>query len=70
MARKRIDPHLRLGVFRRDEYRCRHCGRELPRAMLEVDHITPVALGGPDDPENLQALCRTCNRSKGARFVG
>lgn len=27
-------------------------------AALEVDHIVPVAWGGPDDPDNMQGLCK------------
>jgi hypothetical protein len=32
---------------------------------LELDHIHPEYLGGGSEPENLQLLCRRCNRSKG-----
>lgn len=31
---------------------------------LELDHITPVKLGGGDDAGNLRALCSPCNRKK------
>jgi diadenosine tetraphosphate (Ap4A) HIT family hydrolase len=31
---------------------------------LEVDHIVPRARGGKDDPDNLQALCYSCNSMK------
>ncbi len=68
--RRPIDPHTRLGVFRRDGYMCAHCDSECDRALLEVDHVLPLSLGGTDDPSNLQTLCRTCNRRKGNRFVG
>lgn len=34
---------------------------------VEVDHIIPRALGGPDHPDNTQVLCRTCNRAKGKK---
>lgn len=50
-------------IFRRDEYRCRLCGSS---EDLEVDHIIPIARGGLNRSDNLQTLCRTCNRSKGA----
>jgi 5-methylcytosine-specific restriction endonuclease McrA len=53
------------------------CGRDTPYGMLgcqqplngkyEIDHIMPIELGGSNWPENLQLLCRTCNRSKGHR---
>lgn len=31
---------------------------------LEVDHIVPRSKGGADDPDNLQALCFSCNSTK------
>jgi len=34
---------------------------------LEFDHIVPLAAGGPNVADNLQLLCRPCNRSKGAK---
>lgn len=57
---------LRYEVLRRDGFQCRTCGSKAPDVELEVDHIRPVALGGLDVPENLQALCRSCNRGKSA----
>lgn len=35
----------------------------------EVDHVTPKVLGGTDDYDNLRAVCRFHNRSKGARVA-
>lgn len=32
-----------------------------------IDHITPIARGGTNDPTNLQLLCPDCNRRKGAK---
>ena len=44
---------------------CQKCGfvPEIP-AQLEVDHIIPRFLGGPDDQSNLQVLCANCHRLK------
>ena len=33
---------------------------------IEADHIVPHSLGGPDHPDNVQIICRTCNRRKGS----
>lgn len=36
---------------------------------LVIDHIHPYVMGGAfDDPNNLQALCSTCNGKKGAKI--
>lgn len=34
---------------------------------IEIDHITPLSIGGIDDESNLQAVHKICNRKKGAR---
>jgi 5-methylcytosine-specific restriction endonuclease McrA len=47
--------------------RCAKCGS---KKLLEVDHVVPLARGGSHLPENIQPLCRRCNRSKGARSEG
>jgi 5-methylcytosine-specific restriction endonuclease McrA len=43
-------------------------------AWEQVDHIVPRALGGGDEPENLQGLCQAHNAAKGDgrpyRWVG
>jgi len=55
---------LRLCVFSRDNYRCKHCNSEY---NLSVDHIKPVIEGGRDYFGNLQTLCRSCNSKKGGK---
>lgn len=34
---------------------------------FNVDHVHPLKLGGSNGPDNLQLLCATCNRRKGAK---
>lgn len=47
---------------------CRETGLTTPAGEpLELDHMQPLAAGGTDDPLNLQWLCRSHNRGKGAR---
>ena len=36
------------------------------KEQLEYDHIIPVSRGGGNTERNIQLLCETCNRSKGA----
>jgi ATP adenylyltransferase len=55
---------LRYEVLKRAAYRCELCGISAELKALEVDHIRPRNLGGGDDPENLQALCYSCNAMK------
>ena len=47
--------------------KCRECNREVPRDLIEGDHIIPWSAGGPTTMENLQVLCIACNRRKGIR---
>ncbi len=41
--------------------RCLKCGEQDPT----VDHVIPLALGGPNTIENVQVLCAPCNSTKG-----
>lgn len=41
---------------------CSYCG--LTILPMELDHRVPMSQGGSNWPENLQAACRYCNRSK------
>lgn len=59
-----VTKRTRYEVLRRDNHTCRYCGASAPDATLTVDHVTPVALGGNDDPSNLVAACRDCNAGK------
>jgi 5-methylcytosine-specific restriction protein A len=47
---------------------CHAAGRI--RAADEVDHVVPLAIGGPDTDDNLQALCIDCHRRKSAAERG
>lgn len=59
-----VSQRLRFEILRRDNHACRSCGRTPPEVRLHVDHVVPVALGGGDDPANLQTLCSDCNKGK------
>jgi ATP adenylyltransferase len=59
-----ISGTLRYEVLKRAEFHCELCGVPADVKALEVDHILPRNLGGQDDPDNLQALCYSCNAMK------
>lgn len=43
---------------------CAGCRKDL-KDGYEIDHVMPLFLLGSNWPDNLQLLCRTCNRMKG-----
>lgn len=59
-----VSKRLRYEILRRDNHTCRYCGATAPDAVLTIDHVVPVALGGQDVPENLVAACKDCNAGK------
>lgn len=51
-------------------YTCARCGKKLRRGDVDIDHILPQSCGGGDDLDNLQCMCKSCNRSKGNGIDG
>jgi 5-methylcytosine-specific restriction endonuclease McrA len=49
-----------------EEPLCRGYQRQCSNPSTEVDHITPLRLGGATVRENLQALCLECHHAKTA----
>lgn len=72
-ARKRmlpvedVDPRL---VFERDGGICGICGESIDPSDWHLDHIIPLAQGGPHTYANTQATHPFCNLSKGGRGDG
>lgn len=64
-----VSKRLRYEILRRDNHTCRYCGASAPDVPLRVDHVTPVALGGSDKPENLVTSCEPCNSGKSSATV-
>lgn len=62
-GRRAIPDDVKVYVMNRDGGSCRACGST---TELQYDHIIPLAMGGSNNPENLQILCGPCNRSKSA----
>ena len=64
---RHINWRLRFIVMRRDNFKCKVCGRTPardPSVTLDVDHIKAWSKGGLTIFENLQTLCTKCNIGK------
>jgi len=68
-GRKGISKKVRFEVFKRDSFRCVYCGSAASEVFLVVDHVEPVAKGGPNDIMNLVSSCESCNAGKGDRIL-
>lgn len=60
------DGAIRKHVYELHGSRCLCCGGT---EEIALDHVMPLALGGSNDVDNLQPLCRSCNSKKGARYI-
>ena len=68
MASMGVPSKLRHAVLDRDGLRCVWCRFESDNASeFDIDHLTPVSLGGLDTLDNLAVSCAICNRSRGNR---
>ncbi len=58
---------LRQRLVKQAEYRCGYCltSERLTGIRLTLDHLIPVAAGGPSIENNLWVACRPCNEFKG-----
>jgi len=69
--RKAPTPKLRMKVLKRDNYRCRICGRraeDYTDIELHVHHFRPWAMGGLTEETNLVTLCDTCHNGLDPHF--
>jgi 5-methylcytosine-specific restriction endonuclease McrA len=71
---RHIPTPVRDKVFQRDNGQCafvapggRRCGST---QALQIDHIKPVARGGPATLDNLRLLCARHNRLEAERLMG
>jgi len=57
----------RINVFERDQHTCQYCGIRPERALLNIDHVMPRALGGKTTWTNVVCSCIRCNARKADR---
>ena len=56
---------LRLKILVRDRYLCQVClNLGVMKEAKQVDHIVNKAIGGNNDPSNLQSICIECHKRK------
>jgi hypothetical protein len=71
---RHIAPAIRDRVHVRDRGQCTFKGPDGRRCAstraLQIDHVTPVALGGDGTEENLRVLCAYHNRLEAERILG
>jgi hypothetical protein len=61
-----VSERLRAEVLHKAHGRCQMCGQSIERdgVKLQADHKIPQSWGGPTNPDNLWAICESCNRGK------
>jgi 5-methylcytosine-specific restriction endonuclease McrA len=73
-SRRHIPAHVKRAVWERDGGRCTftsETGQRCPaRAMLEFDHVEPVARGGRATIEGIRLRCRAHNQYEAERVFG
>lgn len=67
----KIETFAAVEIFRRDNWRCKICGRKLsknrkvPHPLAPtLDHIVPLSIGGTHERKNVQLSCFRCNSKK------
>lgn len=61
MRKMIVEDQYESNGIKQRKLQCAYCGF---KDELEVDHILPLSRGGKDEPNNLQMLCKRCNRTK------
>lgn len=67
-SQRQIDANVSWRVWRRDNCRCRYCGRN--DVALTVDHLVLWEEGGPSIESNLVSACKKCNKTRGNAQYG
>lgn len=59
--RKAIPKRFKAEAWEQADGRCQACGITLHGGDHAYDHVLPVALGGKNEPSNIQVLCDPCH---------
>ena len=62
--RKAIPKKIRIALYEKYNHKCAYCGCDLEYKDMQVDHATPLRIGGSDDVSNYMPACRSCNHYK------
>ena len=63
--RERIADGIKDTLYGLQHGDCNGCGNHYRLKDMDIDHVHPVAHGGPSHMANLQLLCSHCNSVKG-----
>jgi len=63
----KISPDIQKNLMALQQGRCACCRCDLTKAVVNLDHVMPLALGGEHADKNMQLLCKTCNNQKYAK---
>lgn len=63
MPRKRLTKAQKAAILDRQHHTCPACEKPLTGAV-EYDHVIALALGGADDPNNLECIHDHCHKSR------
>lgn len=64
---RQFSPQMKLKAYKKQDGICPICHKHFEFNEMEGDHIVPWSEGGHTSQENLQMLCKNCNRRKGAK---
>ncbi len=71
MKRKTFTALQRAQIFRDHSGICALCGRKIAHGEeWDIDHTTPLALGGSNELENLTPAHVDCHRGRGGKTAG
>ena len=61
IERLRFNKKQRREIYNKSNRKCNRCKKAIELSGMEIDHIKPLASGGDNSYDNLQALCKPCH---------